>query len=117
MIYSTPEPTAKEKGNSQSDAVDGFMTDGPTRQGESLVDEHCKPSLLRAILTPASAEEQIEMLKKASRMKNQNSTNRKTQVHSKVDFVFYWANQKAGQKVKKVEIMGDFNNYKPVKMK
>ena len=42
--------------------------------------------------TPVSAEEQLQFLKRASRMRNIN-TGKKTQVHQKVKYVFYWADK------------------------
>ena len=67
--------------------------------------------------TPASAEEQLQILKRVTRMRNNLNTSKKTQVHQKVDYVFYWADKNQGSTHVKVEIMGEFSNWKPILMK
>lgn len=66
--------------------------------------------------TPASAEEQLEIFKRASRFRSLHGA-KKTQVHAKVDFVFFWVDRNPGDTPKAVEVMGDFSNWKPVPMK
>ena len=66
--------------------------------------------------TPASAEEQLQIFQRATRMHNMNS-GKKTQVHQKVNYVFYWTDRNPGNVAKRVEIMGEFSNWKPILMK
>ena len=78
----------------------------------------CQDGVGRGLSTPASAEEQLEIFQKASRFKHLQSAKQKgTQVHAKVDFIFYWVDRNPGEKPRKVEVMGDFSNWRPLTMK
>lgn len=74
------------------------------------------------LTTPASAEEQLQIFQKATRIRNMHS-GKKTQVLAKVNYVFYWApveksvQSNEGKEQKRVEIMGEFSNWKPLLMK